>query len=150
MAGTTITIDVRRLKRSLGSASRQLNERQILHAIGNSFLEFTDEQFQTEGRRGGRRWRPLKLATIVARTRIHKWPGRKLQVSGSLKKSVVSVVKGDTVEVGSNLKYAGVMNDGRGPIPARPFLPTVRQGQRLADETVEASIQLVLRRAGLL
>lgn len=92
----------------------------ILDIASITALRMIDLAFK----RQGPGWQPLKPRTLLRRRQLGK--GAKiLQDTGRLKNSqVVQRKTSDTVEMGSNLVYAATHQYGRGPIPARPFLPT--------------------------
>lgn len=93
--------------------------RPALLDIGDVLEASVDQNFKIEGR--PIKWKKLKPATIKAR----RQSGPKiLQDTGALVTSVVSKVKANTVEIGSNLPYARLQNQGskKKNVPARPFL----------------------------
>lgn len=87
--------------------------------IGAMLEDASEEAFDREGPG----WKRLKPATKKARARKGK-TGKILQVSGRLASSVSSQVRGNSVFIGSNLKYASVHQEGSSKknIPSRPYL----------------------------
>jgi len=96
--------------------------------MGERMLLSTEETF----RRGGRpeKWAKLSDATIEARRRAGKWPGRTLIADAILKNSITYDADAHGVAVGTNEIYARIHQMGgqagrkTAPvtIPARPFL----------------------------
>lgn len=101
---------------------------ELWEAMGQETLDQIDDSFNTQASPFGRRWAPHALTTV----RIHG-SHRLLQLSGRLRARIRASVdrEGLTIEVKS--PYAGVhqwgnpsnkvFGRGRGPIPARPFMP---------------------------
>jgi hypothetical protein len=50
---------------------RALDAEPVMHSIGHDFLDIVEEQFATEGARGGRPWAQLKFDTITRRGSAH-------------------------------------------------------------------------------
>jgi len=111
-----------------------------LEAIGHYVREEASLAFASSASPYGAPWLPLKMRQ-----------GQPLLDTGRLRNSLTYRVQGDTVEVGTNVLYAGVHQSGmtiraknapwlvfKTPtgfakvkevtIPARPFLPTAEQG----------------------
>lgn len=111
-------------------------------AVGH-LVDVAEEAFDTERSPDGVPWVDLAARTIKAREKRGHWPGKKLQVRGTLALSIGELAKSaqygpNYVEVGSNLPYARIHQKGgqagrggRTRIPARPFLG-------LSDEAREA------------
>ena len=93
--------------------------RPALIQIGGMLEDTSEDAFESEGPR----WKRLKKATLKARARKGK-TGKILQVSGALATSVSSQIRGTSVFIGSNKKYARVHQKGstKKNIPARPYL----------------------------
>ena len=116
--------------------------RPVLELCAIQAMRMMASKFRNEGPG----WAPLKPATLKRRARLNK-SGPILVVNATLRNSIVSpsssrggIYKLDagSVEIGSNLVYAATHQFGRGPIPARPYLPT-------AEETVEPFTAKMLR-----
>ncbi|GAB6035861.1 hypothetical protein JCM15519_04200 [Fundidesulfovibrio butyratiphilus] len=85
-----------------------------------------EENFDEEGRP---KWKSLAAATVRQRTKERSWPGKILQRSGNLARSITRHYDADSAIVGTNTIYAAIQNfggkGGRGQkvqIPAREFL----------------------------
>jgi hypothetical protein len=52
-------------------AFRALDAEPVMRSIGQDFLDIVEEQFATEGARGGRPWAQLKFDTITRRGSAH-------------------------------------------------------------------------------
>lgn len=90
-------------------------------------------------------WPRLSEATIASRLKVGTWPGRILQVTGGLARSVVSASGSDFARISSSMVYSAIHQfgglAGRGRsvrIPARPYLPVHPDGrlQDSADRTI--------------
>lgn len=81
--------------------------RPALLDIGDVLEASVDQNFKAEGR--PIKWKKLKPATIKARRQSGP---QILNKTGELSLSVVSKVKGNTVEIGSPLEYARIHNQG--------------------------------------
>ncbi|MDX2109198.1 MAG: phage virion morphogenesis protein [Verrucomicrobiota bacterium] len=72
--------------------------------------------------------------------------GSLLQRSGRLLDSITYKVEGDdSVRIGSNLVYARTHQEGRGGIPARPFLGVSESNQDELQAVLDAWIQNILK-----
>lgn len=80
-------------------------------------------------------WAPLRPKTLQRRARLNR-QGPILQVTGKLRNAIVAPqgspggiyeMNANSVTIGTNLVYAATHQFGRGPIPARPFLPTAAE-----------------------
>ena len=60
--------------------------------------------------------------TIKQREKKGHWPGKILQQTGQLKRSITAQSTDTEAIVGTNLKYAPTHHFGRRNIPARPFM----------------------------
>lgn len=112
-------------------AEAMQNTAPLGHAIANSLLTVTEDNFDNEGRPA---WAGLSLVTLARRK-----SGKKLFQSGQLRRSITTRVSNDEVEIGTNDpkapthqfgakqgEYGKTSRNGPipwGNIPARPFLP---------------------------
>lgn len=58
-------------RRILAMRYRARNMRPVLEEIGEAWADIIEDQFASEGARGGRRWDKLKLSTIFQRGSAH-------------------------------------------------------------------------------
>ena len=107
----------------------------LTEKIAGGMFASTAENFEQEGRP---RWKGLSEDTIDNRTKIKKWPGSILQVSGELKKSINQKHTNSYALVGTNLNYAAIHQFGgkagrnrKVLIPARPFLKLSAKERRM-------------------
>lgn len=153
---TTFTVEVKdqevtaRLRELATKVSRP---QPVLQAIGEDIMERTKERFSTGTDPAGARWAPNARSTIeaylerrggIGKRGITK-KGRELAaskrpligVSGSLARQFYARVSGNTLTVGSTMRYAAMQQFGGkrsqfrhlwGDIPARPFLPVTLAG----------------------
>jgi len=87
---------------ALGRRARNINP--ALQSIRNVLESSVEQNFIDEGR--PKKWKKLKAATIKARERKNKWPGKILTVSAQLRSSVNSRAQNRSVIIGSNKVYA--------------------------------------------
>lgn len=116
----TIRVDATKAYRKLQRAAGALDAQPLLHAIGLKLIAWTDKQFQTEGRQSGEEWAPLKPNTVAGR---RQGSSRILQDTGHLKGSITAKISGGSVEVGTNVSYAGPHQFGSAPYTIKPKKP---------------------------
>lgn len=127
MAGVAVTFDLSQLpglSAALGAAIARLDDLEpLMDQIGNAMETTTHERFETERGPDGTPWTP----TIRSREE----GGQILRLDGHLDNSVTHRASADSVEVGSNLIYARIHQQGGTIsaksiesvlIPARPYL----------------------------
>ena len=98
---------LRRLK------ERSSNLRPVMTQIAGDMADAVEQNFESEGRP---KWKPLHPSTIKQRQKKGKWPGKILQVTGRLAASVSQKSTANRAIVGTNVAYAGKMQQDR------PFL----------------------------
>jgi phage virion morphogenesis protein len=89
----------------------------VMKTISVLMNKSVEENFEREGRP---RWPALKPATITARAKKGKWPGKMLQVSGLTAASWTRSSNRTQAIVGSNYKIAKYHELGTVRMPARP------------------------------
>ncbi len=92
---------------------RSSNLRPVMTQIAGDMADAVEQNFESEGRP---KWKPLKDSTIKQRQKKGKWPGKILQVTGRLAASVSTKATSNRAIVGTNVAYAGKMQQ------ERPFL----------------------------
>lgn len=92
----------------------------LLQRVGASLVASTRLRFRAEAAPSGAPWKPS--------ARARRQGGRTLSATGRLLRSITERVRGDTLEVGTSVKYAGAHQFGA-RIPARVIRP--RKGQAL-------------------
>jgi phage virion morphogenesis protein len=70
------------------------------------------KNFETEGSRIRKPWQKLSNQTIKQREKKGYWPGKILQRTGQLKRSIISSYGEDYAQVSTNLIYAAIHNYG--------------------------------------
>ncbi|AFH47806.1 Mu-like prophage protein GPG [Ignavibacterium album JCM 16511] len=70
------------------------------------------KNFETQGNRIGKPWQRLSPVTIKQREKKGYWPGKILQRTGQLKRSILSSYGDDYAQVSTNLIYAAIQNYG--------------------------------------
>ena len=90
--------------------NRAKNLKPLLNNIAQIMLESVRKNFDNEGRVD--KWAALKRSTIKQREKKGYWPGKILQRSGMLKRSIQAFSDETTAIVSTNIKYAGIHNYG--------------------------------------
>lgn len=146
----TIQLDDTNLRATLQRAHTQLQRPRLLMAgIANLMLEAVEDSFtQERDPATGSKWPALSDRTQAARQKKGSWPGKMLQVSGSLASSVSLAYGDDFAAVGTNKVYAPIHQFGgkagrnrAATIPARPFLGLSAQTKQDIIEAVEGYIE---------
>ena len=110
MARILIEIDDSRVKAMLGRvAALRGDARPLLTAWAGIMLSEVQQNFAEEGRP---RWAPLASSTIRSRTRRGYWPGKILQNTGGLYRSVNAMTTPTMAIVSSNHPVAASMHFG--------------------------------------
>lgn len=135
----TINFDASELERVLHNAANHLTHTApLMEDISRALLSETMMNFQLGGRPA---WAGLSPLTIARR---RGGAGAILQDTGELKRSIKATHSNDTATIGTNLVYAPTHQFGAkqgefgrsdrntplpwGDIPARPFIPIVKNG----------------------
>lgn len=101
--------------------------RPVWPEIELAFFRLELEQFNSEGSRGGSRWKPL--SEKYARWKAKKYPGKQiLERSGRLKRSLSVIGGQDSIRIqeplslslGTSVPYAIPHQRGAGKLPQRP------------------------------
>jgi len=133
-----------KLKR-LAAAGR--DQTPAMREASGILADAVEENFDEEGRP---KWKRLAASTIRQREKEGKWPGKILQRSGKLAKSITRHYDATSAVVGTNEPYAAIQNfggtAGRGhkvEIPAREYLHLEPED----EEDLEACFAKFLSRA---
>jgi phage gpG-like protein len=86
-----------------------IHKRKTLEVIKEEMYHDVLDHFEKEMGDNGK-WEKLKDSTIAQRKKKGYWPGKILQQTGTLKRSVTSRVFRDKAIVGTNLEYAEPVN----------------------------------------
>lgn len=108
------------------------NKSKLMVAIAETMRTAVLKNFETEGSRIGKPWQRLAHQTIKQREKKGYWPGKILQRTGQLKRSITSSYGEDYAQVSTNLIYAAIQNYG-GVIhrsTLKTFLRRKREGIR--------------------
>ncbi|ACA57673.1 phage virion morphogenesis protein [Pseudomonas aeruginosa] len=104
----------------------------LMRGIAAELLAETEFAFMDEGPG----WPQLSPVTVAARAAKGRGAHPILQVTNALARSITTRADRDQAQIGSNLTYAAIQQlggqAGRGrkvTIPARPYLPVLRNGQ---------------------
>lgn len=129
MAGASLQLDIRQvdvsgalpLLQALSAEAKDMTE--VMDEIGAALVTSTRHRFETQPSPAGRAWEPPARAQAQS--------GQTLVDTGRLRDSITHAPAARTVEVGTNVIYAGIHQFG-GPIrrggrqvgtmPERPFL----------------------------
>lgn len=85
------------------------NREPLLRNISGIMLDDVHENFEQEGRPA---WRALSEKTIKDRQSKGYWPGKILQRTGQLLKSIISKYDNNSAQVGTNKNYAALHQFG--------------------------------------
>lgn len=88
------------------------NKSNLMLAIAETMRVAVLKNFETQGSRIGKPWQRLSPATIKQREKKGYWPGKILQRTGQLKRSIISSYGEDYAQVSTNLIYAAIQNYG--------------------------------------
>ncbi|AFH50749.1 Mu-like prophage protein GPG [Ignavibacterium album JCM 16511] len=88
------------------------NKNQLMVDIAETMRTAVLKNFETEGSRIGKPWQKLSKDTIKQRQKKGYWPGKILQRTGQLKRSIISSYGEDYAQVSTNLIYAAIQNYG--------------------------------------
>lgn len=143
-----IDIDDREVRAALADLARKLSDlTPAMHNIAQALESETERRFDVEGPG----WPGLSPTTIRQREKSGHWPGKMLQVSGDLARSIESEAGPRHALVSVNKRYAAIHQfggkAGRGrnvTIPARPFLP-IDAGGALTEPARETIGEIIAR-----
>ncbi|MEM4313413.1 MAG: phage virion morphogenesis protein [Thermoplasmata archaeon] len=113
------------------------NKSKLMVAIAETMRSAVLKNFETEGSRIGKPWQRLSHQTIKQREKKGYWPGKILQKTGQLKRSIISSYGEDYAQVSTNLIYAAIQNYG-GVIhrsSLKTFLRKKREGKEAKKPT---------------
>jgi phage gpG-like protein len=117
MANIVIKVDVSGLESKLAAVQEQLHPAGLLDAIGQRWLQWINDNFESEGGKVGG-WAPLADSTVAAR---RGGAGQILQDTGVLRESFDYEVMGDSqVRVGTKVQYASFHEEGTAPYDIVP------------------------------
>lgn len=88
------------------------NKSKLMVAVAETMRTAVLKNFETEGGRIGKPWQKLSQQTINQREKKGYWPGKILQRTGQLKRSIISSYGEDYAQVSTNLIYAAIQNYG--------------------------------------
>ncbi|MFN3695329.1 MAG: phage virion morphogenesis protein [Ignavibacterium sp.] len=92
--------------------SKLKNKSKLMVAVAETMRTAVLKNFETEGSRIGKPWQRLSHQTIKQREKKGYWPGKILQRTGQLKRSIISSYGEDYAQVSTNLIYAAIQNYG--------------------------------------
>jgi len=85
------------------------NLKPLMREISEDMLDAVKENFEREGRP---KWKPLARSTIKERKRLGYWPGKILQRTGMLLRSISKKYDSTSVVIGTNKIYAAIHQFG--------------------------------------
>lgn len=109
------------------------NKSKLMAAVAETMRTAVLKNFETEGSRVGKPWQRLSHKTIEQRKKKGYWPGKILQRTGQLKRSILSSYGEDYAQVSTNLIYAAIQNYGG--IVHRSSIKTYLRKKREGKET---------------
>jgi len=127
----TIEIDDREVRRALEQLSRRAQDMSpVMRAIGADMERRMLERFETQTDPKGRKWAPLKPATLAAK----KGRGSILYRFGALQESRSAQADARSVRWGFGQKYAAFHEFGTKKMPRRGLLFGDADRRELAEE----------------
>jgi len=94
----------------IGEMLAKIKDREpLMRNISSIMLDDVRQNFEVQGRPP---WAPLAQSTIKERQRLGYWPGKILQRTGQLLKSITSKSDNDSAQVGTNKIYAAIHQFG--------------------------------------
>jgi phage virion morphogenesis protein len=158
-------INDQQVRIALQNFTQRINRGSLLKIAGSVMRGSIEQTFRDQGSPAGS-WPALAASTLARAKGKLRGVGRKmLIVSGRLKNSITySVVGGDRLLIGTNLKYAAIQqlggNAGRRPpfkkkggkrsyIPARPYLVFRPEDPSRLQKAMEAYIGSQANASGL-
>ncbi|WP_321532274.1 phage virion morphogenesis protein [uncultured Desulfuromonas sp.] len=130
----TITVTDAAVSRKLTALITDLDNPSALMAdLSEVMLEDIRDHFDKEQGPDGP-WEDLAASTIAGRTSRNKWPGKKLQVDGTLKNTIFPSSDADSAMVTAPAKHAAMQNfgsDGPVQVPQHRRLTTMAFGRKL-------------------
>lgn len=164
MAGLDVKVNAKQFQIALKNFSARIAPVPLLKVFGQVMRSSIERTFREQGSPAGS-WAPLAASTLK---RGKGGIGRKILIqSGRLKNSVTPAeypIIGNTLVIGTNLKYAAVQQTGgaagrRGPfkkkkgrrpfIPARPFLVFRPEDPQRMAEAADRYIAAAAQKEGL-
>jgi phage virion morphogenesis protein len=129
------TLHSQELHTALDAIARTGRIDKLMPAIAAELLAQTEDNFRAQGQP---RWASLSARTIAERTKKGSWPGKILQVSGALARSVIADsgpayaaigVAGDAHPYAAIQQLGGTAGKNHSvTIQARPYLPMDANG----------------------
>ena len=131
-------------------AARVADLRPVMADVAEAMLESVRDNLDNERGPSGP-WPELAAATILRRQLQGKWPGKMLQVSGTLKNTITPGHDGHSAFVTAPARYAAIHHFG-GPagrggkvnIPARPFMYLDNESQAEVFDTLSRHLERAL------
>lgn len=140
MSSLNFRIDYREVQQSIGDIRKKLdNPRSMMQEIGDIIVEDIKHRIiNTKTSPEDIAWAPWAPGTKKAREKKGNAALGLLYDTGTLLNSITSQVIGghNTLQVGTNVKYAGWLNEGTEKMPARPFLGISKRAQESIDEAI--------------
>lgn len=110
----------------------------VLLVMAEDLKTLIDDSFENSVSPSGRPWEPLKPATIAQRRANSDKP---LVDTGRLRNSISATAESRSIVFGTNVVYGGTHQFGRGPIPARPYLPVTPSQQFMNQGPADVWLQ---------
>lgn len=133
-----------KVQRVLRGLSR-LKIQDLMDNIGNMVANQTRTRIRSDKKApDGSQWPPLSAKYAAAKAKKKGSAVGMLEYSGALADSITHLATSQQVEVGSNLVYARVHQEGYGDIPAREYLGLSRQNQDDVDDVVRLWLSTVV------
>lgn len=130
---------------------RAQNMRPLMKSAALIMKNYVDENFETEGKNSGEKWKEWTDEYKEHREKIGRGNGKIMSLEGELRESITSTVTDEEAMVGSNKEYAAIHNFGgdikkRGgagsfEMDARPYAVWTDDLQELIEEEIQAQLE---------
>ena len=121
----------------------------LMRRVAGHLADVAEESFASERSPDGVPWVDLAELTKASRARRGHWPGQKLQVSGALAVSITTDYGRDWAQIGSNVPYARIQQEGgqagrnrKVTIPAREYLGISPEAEEAIRDDMVAWVDL--------
>lgn len=153
----TVTVDgQQKFNGAIDALNRGVSDfRPVWPEIELAFFRLMSEQFDSEGQRGGAKWKPL--SEKYRQWKEKKYPGRPiLHLTGRLRRSLSVVGGGDQIRepeplsltLGTRVPYAVYHQRGGGRLPARPPMQINKNDYGKFVSRMYRYVEKVSRQAG--
>ena len=129
----------KQLKANLNKIQQKTSKlRPLFKQIGVYMLGSVNRTFTSEGKP---KWTDIQECTKLQRARIGKYPGKMLQITGRLKRSITFEASNSDVKIGTSVPYAPFLQFGTRNMSDRPFLQFLKTDEKIINKIFERYLQ---------